>query len=42
MGAVISEVSLGKEMVQSLLQGNLDSADDDSTILSKAAWSLRQ
>ena len=42
MGAVISEASLDDEMVPSLVQGILDSAADDSTILSKAAWSLRQ
>ena len=42
MGAVISEASLDNEMVPPLLQGNLDSAADDSTILSKSAWSLRQ
>ena len=33
MDAVISEASLDNEMVPSLLQDNLDSADDDSTIL---------
>ena len=39
---VIFEASLDKEMVPSLLQGILETADDDSTILSKAARSLRQ
>ena len=42
VGTVLFEASLDKEMVPSLLKGNMEAADDDSTILLKAARSLRQ